>query len=102
MTGGTGPVDCLLDCGYLRFGNQCAHLARSPAVSATHVRGEALVVTVHGTAKSLALEGGDRDFRDFLRDHYGDDQFDRHLAGEPYYRIDPDRLYAADMTVHGS
>lgn len=103
----TGPVDCFLYRGYFRFGTatnsvRARHLARSPAVSATHVRGEALVVTVHGTAESLDLEGRDRDFRDFLENHYGADQFDQHLAGEPYYRIVPERLFAADMSVHVS
>lgn len=103
----TGPVDCFLYGGHLRFGTatssvRARHLARSPAVSATHVRGETVVVTVHGTAESLDLEGGDLDFRDFLRDHYGADQFDEHLAGEPYYRIVAERLFAADMSVHAS
>lgn len=72
--------------GYFRFGTatnsmRARHLARSPAVSATHVRGEALVVTVHGTAEPLDLEGPDRDFRDFLRGHYGSDQFDQVPGG---------------------
>lgn len=103
----TGPVDCFLYRGYLRFGTatksvRARHLARSPAVSATHVRGEALVVTAHGTAELLDLEGRDGDFRDFLRDHYGTDHFDRYLANEPYYRIQAERLFAADMNVHVS
>lgn len=102
----TGPVDCFLHRGYFRFGTatnsvRARHLARSPAVSATHVRGEALVVTVHGTAEPLDLEDRDRDFREFLLGHYGHDQFDQHLANEPYYRIVPERLFAADMSVHG-
>lgn len=103
----TGPVDCFLYRGYFRFGTattsvRARHLAWSPAISATHVRGEALVVTVHGTAEPLDLAGRDRDFRDFLQDHYGTDQFDQHLSGEPYYRIRPQRLFAADMSVHAS
>ena len=101
----TGPVDCFLYKGLFRFGTaatsvRARHLARSPAVSATHVRGETLVVTVHGTAELLDLAGRDADFRHFLADHYGRDHFDEYLAGEPYYRILPERLYAADMSVH--
>lgn len=42
----TAPVDCFLYRGSLRFGTAATsvrtrHLARSPAVSVTHVRGEA-------------------------------------------------------------
>jgi hypothetical protein len=101
----TGPVDTFLYRGALRFGTahnsvRARHLARSPVVSATHVRGETLVVTAHGKAQRLDLEGRDRDFSDFLRDHYGVTSFDQHLAGEPYYEIEADRLFAADMSVH--
>lgn len=103
----TGPVDCFLYRGFFRFGTastslRARHLSRSPAVSATHVRGETLVVTVHGTAEQLDMEGRDGDFRDFLRDHYGADQFDQYLVGEPYYRILPEKLFAADMGAHAS
>lgn len=101
----TGPVDCFLFRGTFRFGTasnslRARHLAQSPAVSATHVRGETLVVTVHGTAELLDLNGRDRGFRDFLGDHYGTDHFDQYLDNEPYYRILPHRLFAADMSVH--
>lgn len=103
----TGPVDCFLYRGDLRFGTashsvRARHLARSPSISATHVRGEELVVTVHGTAEPLDFGGPDSDFRDFLREHYGADLFDQSLAGEPYYRILPERLFAADMSVHSA
>ena len=99
----TGPVDTFLYRGQLRFGTaehslRARHLARSPAVSATHVRGEALVVTVHGEARRLDLAGADADFGDFLERHYGSDVFEEHLAGAPYYGIDPDRIFAADMS----
>ncbi len=65
------------------------------------MRGQTLVVTVHGTAELLDLHGRDRDFRDFLGDHYGTGHFEQYLDNEPYYRILPDRLFAADMSVHG-
>jgi hypothetical protein len=100
----TGPVDTFLYRGQLRFGTaatavRARHLARSPAVSATHVRGEGLVVTAHGQAHPLALDGADAEFADFLQDHYGAQTFDEFLAGSPYYGIDADWLFAADMSV---
>lgn len=61
--------------------------------------GAGLVVTVHGTARQLDLEDADMDFRDFLVDHYGD-SFAEWGAGNPYYGIEADWLFAADMSVH--
>jgi hypothetical protein len=102
----TGPVDCFLYRGQFRFGTapgayRARHLARSPAVSATHVQGEGLVVTVHGNAESIDLRDRDRDFADFLRSHYGSDHYQRYLSAGPYFGIVPERLFAADM-IRGS
>lgn len=85
----------------MRFGTSPAavrarHLARSPAVSATHVREETLVVTVHGHARTLDMEGADRDFADAVRRHYGDDHYERFLRGCPYFGIVAERMFAAD------
>lgn len=101
----TGPVDTFLYRGELRFGTSATavrarHLARSPAVSATHVRDEALVVTAHGSARPLDMDGADGDFADFLRSHYGAATYDGFLKGSPYYGIDAEWLFAADMSVH--
>lgn len=103
----TGPVDSFLYRGEVRFGTapdalRACHVARSPAISATYVEGEGLVVTVHGDAELLDLEGADEDFADFLRDHYGADMFDQNLSGALYYRIVPRRFFAADMSVYTS
>lgn len=103
----TGPVDSFLYRGEVRFGTspnalRARHIARSPAVSATYVEGEGLVVTVHGDAEPLDLDGADSDFTEFLRDHYGADMFDQNLNGAPYYRIAPRRFFAADMSVYTS
>jgi hypothetical protein len=100
----TGPVDAFLYRGQVRFGTaahamRARHLARSPSVSATHVRGEALVVTVHGKARPLDLDGADRDFRDVLATHYGG-TYDSELTGSPYFGIEAEWLFAADMSVH--
>lgn len=103
----TGPVDTFLYRGELRFGTaatavRARHLARSPAVSATHVRGEALVVTAHGGARTLDMDGADEDFADFLGSHYGRATYDGFLKGSPYYGIEAEWLFAADMSVHAS
>jgi hypothetical protein len=103
----TGPVDGFLYRGRVRFGTaatavRARHLARSPAISATHVRGETLVVTVHGNARMLDMAGADADFAGFLGQHYGGDHYEEFLQGSPYYEIVPERMYAADMSVHAS
>ena len=101
----TGPVDTFLFRGHLVFGTaataiRARHLARSPAVSATHVRGESLVVTAHGSARSMDLKGADGEFEEFLREHYGLQTYDEFLEGSPYYAIDAEWLFAADMSLH--
>ncbi len=101
----TGPVDAFLYRGQLRFGTaagavRARHLARSAAVSATHVRGETLVVTAHGNARPLDLDGADADFREFLGGHYGQETYEEFLTGSPYYGVDAEWLFAADMSVH--
>jgi hypothetical protein len=100
----TGPVDSFLWHGRLCFGTspravRARHLARSPEVSASHVRGETLVVTVHGHAVPLDLGGADADFAAFTREWYGtgwDEWDDAPVA----WAIEARRMYAADMSVH--
>jgi len=99
----TGPVDGFLFRGQWRFGTAASairarHIARSPAVSATHVRGEALVVTVHGIARQIDIDGDEAEFGAFLREHYPG--FDEWGSGAPYYAVDAERMFAADMSVH--
>lgn len=71
-----GPVD-----GFFLHGSFCfssgrnsvrmRHLAVRPAVSATHVPGEALAVTVHGRAELFDLHGPDAaELRQAMLDHY--------------------------------
>lgn len=100
----TGPVDGFLYRGRWHFGTspdafRARHLARSPAISATHVRGEQLVVTAHGRARRADLRGDDAGFAEVLRDQYGAD-WDDWGSASPYFVIEPDRMYAADMSVH--
>lgn len=104
----TGPVDAFLYRGRVCFGTapdavRARHLSRSPAVSATHVRGEGLVVTVHGRVRHLDLDGADRGFAEVVEDHYGVPVEDWGGPGGAYaWAIEPDRMLAADMTVHQS
>lgn len=102
----TGPVDGFLFRGRVHFGTsrhalRARHLDARPTVSASHVRGEELVVTVHGHARALDLRGADADFAALTREYYGtgwDEWPDAPVA----FAIEPDRMFAADMSVHGA
>lgn len=102
----TGPVDGFLFRGRVHFGTaptalRARHLAMRPTVSATHVRGEQLVVTVHGRTRPLDLRGADGDFAALTRAHYGTGWDD--WEGPPAaWAIEPDRMFAADMSAHTS
>lgn len=100
----TGPVDSFLFHGRFHFGTaaqavRARHLEHRPQVSATHVRGEELVVTVHGRARRLDLAGADAGFARLTREHYGSgwDEWD---DAPPAWAIEPERMFAADMSVH--
>jgi hypothetical protein len=102
----TGPVDGFLFRGRVHFGTspsalRARHLSARPTVSATHVRGEALVVTVHGWARRLDLRGADADFAGLTREHYGTG-WDEWEGPPVAWAIEPDRMLAADMSVHTS
>lgn len=102
----TGPVDGFLFRGRVHFGTsptalRARHLSARPTVSATHVRGEELVVTVHGTARPLDLRGADADFAELTREHYGTG-WDEWPDAPAAWAIEPDRMLAADMSVHGA
>jgi hypothetical protein len=102
----TGPVDGFLFRGRVHFGTspvalRARHLAARPTVSATHVRGEALVVTVHGRARMLDLRGADADFAALTREHYGTG-WDEWEGPPACWAIEPDRMLAADMSVHAT
>lgn len=101
----TGPVDAFLHHGRIHFGTapsalRARHLASRPAVSVTYVDGEHLVLTVHGRARRLDLAGGDADYGDRLRAHYGAQWTEEVGDGAVYYAVEPDRVLAADMSVH--
>lgn len=98
----TGPVDGFLYRGRFHFGTapnavRARHLVRSPAISATHVRGEELVVSVHGRARPLDLTGHDRGFAELVRSWYGTNAV---WDGAVGWAIEPVKMLAADMTMH--
>jgi hypothetical protein len=102
----TGPVDAFLFRGRVHFGTspgalRARHLAARPTISATHVRGEELVVTVHGRARPLDLRGADADFAALTREHYGTG-WDEWEGSPASWAIEPDRMLAADMSVHAA
>jgi Pyridoxamine 5'-phosphate oxidase len=71
-----GPVDGYLLHGSFWFSSarnsvRMRHLAARPAVSATHLPGEQLAVTVHGTAELFALsDPAAGQLRQAMLDHY--------------------------------
>src|SRR6201996_5265604 len=71
-----GPVDGYFLHGTFWFSSgrdsvRMRHLAARPAVSATHLPGEELAVTVHGRAELFGLSSPDgRELRQAMLDHY--------------------------------
>jgi hypothetical protein len=83
------------------------HLAVRPQVSATHLPGEHLAVTVHGKAVEIDLDGADRrGFRETVLEvylpRYGDEFLKLLETGVVYWRIEADRMftfYAPELGV---
>jgi hypothetical protein len=96
------PVDGVFYKGLLWFGSaensvRFRHIRARPQVSATHTRGEELVVTVHGVASEIDKASGDYDgFRDCLREVYGP-QWDSwgFWDSAPFAWIEPRLMFAA-------
>jgi Pyridoxamine 5'-phosphate oxidase len=71
-----GPVDGYLLHGSFYFSSgrdsvRMRHLAARPALSATHIPGDELAVTVHGRAELFGLSGADgAELRQAMLDHY--------------------------------
>lgn len=98
-----GPVDGIFYRGAFHFGSspdsvRFAHLRRRPQVSATHLPGEQLAVTVHGRAEPIDLGAADgAGFRRTLLDVYVPvygAEWEQFLDSGPVYaRIDADRMF---------
>ena len=93
-----GPVDGIFYRGEFWFGTspsalRIRHIRQNTAVSATHLEGEELAVTVHGTAhiKGVPAELPDG-FGEICREIYGDDWLE--WGSEAVYcRIEPARMF---------
>jgi uncharacterized pyridoxamine 5'-phosphate oxidase family protein len=99
-----GPVDGILYRGSLFFGSapdslRFRHIRRRPAVSATHLPGEELAVTVHGRALPIDVrEHDDGGFRETLLEiylpRYGAEWEGFLESGPVYARIEAERMFA--------
>lgn len=102
-----GPVDGIFFRGSFYFGSspdsvRLRHIAARPAVSATHLPGEELAVTVHGVAVAIDLQAPEsRDFRRTLLDiytpRYGEEWEEFADDDSVYARIDARRMFTFHM-----
>jgi hypothetical protein len=102
-----GPVDGILYRGAFHFGSAAdsvrfRHIRTRPQVSATHLPGEELAVTVHGRATVIDISapehaGFRRTLLGIYVPRYGG-EWERLLdSGVVYARIDADRMYTFHM-----
>ena len=102
-----GPVDGIFYRGAFHFGSspdsvRFRHVRSRPRVSATHVPGEELAVTVHGRAVPIDIRAPDHaGFRETLLDiyvpRYGERWEEFLDSGPVYARIDAERMFAFFM-----
>jgi nitroimidazol reductase NimA-like FMN-containing flavoprotein (pyridoxamine 5'-phosphate oxidase superfamily) len=99
-----GPVDGIFYRGSFHFGSapdsvRIRHLRTRPQVSATHLPGEHLAITVHGRAAAVDLRDQEfAGFRQTLLDIYVPryrPEWEQFLDSGPVYaRIDAERMFA--------
>jgi uncharacterized pyridoxamine 5'-phosphate oxidase family protein len=104
-----GPVDGIFFRGRFHFGSAAdslrfRHIRRCPQVSATHLEGEELAVTVHGEAHLIDVLGDEcAAFRQTLLDiyvpRYGQKWESFLRSGVSYARIEPTRMFAFHAAV---
>jgi nitroimidazol reductase NimA-like FMN-containing flavoprotein (pyridoxamine 5'-phosphate oxidase superfamily) len=102
-----GPVDGIFYRGAFHFGSspdsiRLRHIHARPHVSATHLPGEELAVTVHGRAVPLDLgREEEADLRQALLDiyvpRYGPEWEDFLDSGPVYARIEAERMFTLSM-----
>src|SRR5262249_28841657 len=102
-----GPVDGIFYRGAFHFGSapdsvRFRHIARRPWVSASHLPGEHLAVTVHGRAVPIDVGSPDHaGFRRALLDvyvpRYGEEWENFLDSGVQYARIDASRMFTFHM-----
>lgn len=107
-----GPVDGIFFRGSFHFGSapdsvRFRHIRNRPQVSATHLPGEELAVTVHGRAVPLDIQSTtEAEFRQTLLEiyvpRYGP-QWEEFLDSGPVYaRIDADRMFTLHYNLSSS
>jgi hypothetical protein len=105
----TGPVDGIFFRGAFHFGSsprsvRFRHIRRRPQVSATHLPGEEMAVTVHGRAAFADVSRGSP-FRQALLDiyvpRYGESWAEMLDSGALYARIEPERMFTFRMGPEG-
>ncbi len=102
-----GPVDGIFYRGAFHFGSapdslRFRHIRRRPQVSATHLPGEELAVTVHGVAVPIDVHGNENaGFRRALVDvyipRYGPEWEQFLDSGPVYARIEAERMFTFSM-----
>jgi len=99
-----GPVDGIFYRGAFHFGSspdsvRFRHIRARPQVSATHLPGEELAVTVHGRAIEVPVEGGFREtVLGIYVPRYGEEwEADFLDSGPVYARIEAERMFAFAM-----
>jgi nitroimidazol reductase NimA-like FMN-containing flavoprotein (pyridoxamine 5'-phosphate oxidase superfamily) len=103
----TGPLDGIFYRGAFHFGSapdsvKLRHLRARPQVSATHLPGEDLCVTVHGTAVPVDLKaernaGFRRTLLDIYVPRYGPEYEQFVDSGPGYIRIQADKMFTFHM-----
>lgn len=94
-----GAVDAFFVRGAFCFGSsptsvRARHIALRPQVSAIHLPGEHLSVTVHGRAEPVPMTPDDPvggPLLDALREKYGPGNFGE--QGAPYWRIEAEKMF---------
>ena len=104
------PVDGIFYRGSFYFGSspesiRFKHINHRPAVSATHLPGEELAVTVHGTAEPIDVAAAEhQDFRETLLNiytpRYGAEWENFLNSGPIYARIHATRMFTFSMPAH--
>ena len=103
-----GPVDGIFYQGAFHFGSspdsvRFRHIRSRPHVSATHVPGEELAITVHGRAVPVDIHADEgsgfrRALLEIYLPRYGPDWEEEFLDSGPVYaRIEPDRMFTFAM-----
>lgn len=103
----TGPVDGIFYRGAFHFGSspesvRLRHIRARPQVSATHLPGEELSVTVHGTAVPVDVtDPSNAGFRQTVLDVYGPRygaEWEQFLdSGPSYLRIEAGKMFTFHM-----